>query len=159
MYEERGQVKTWHWEPKMQASEMVRLFHVAHKLKVKDCISLKITGRKTSLKIAWEYVSACLTSLCVSILVNFLQGTMGRWKGNPKKSQGGLCCRGRGIWRWGLGYNPEKPSNRIPAGGHSAKAVTTTSTVVPLAPGWCLRGEERTPSSPLQMSWRDGLQR
>lgn len=52
MYEERGQVKTWPWEPKMQASEMVRLFHVVRKLKVKDCISLKITGRETSLKIA-----------------------------------------------------------------------------------------------------------
>lgn len=49
---ERGQVKTWHWEPKMQALEMVRLFHVVHKLEVKDYISLKITGREKALKIS-----------------------------------------------------------------------------------------------------------
>lgn len=36
-----------------------------------------------------------------------------------------------------MGYNPEKPSNRMPAGGLRAEAAVATGTRVPLAPGLC----------------------
>lgn len=87
--------------------------------------------------------------------VNFLQGTVGLFKENPTKSQGGLCCWGE--WRRGVGYNPEKPSNRIPAGGCGTEPAAARNTGSLLLLAAALEAENRP--GPLRMNPGNSLQR